>query len=123
MVTKSKPEEQAATQRATLRLWTLIAGPVLDLAAILSLPNFFVWWDPATKADRPGPDYAYPGFATTAVGGLMRLGAGRPGGRRQATGCLARGGSEQRGGHSGQQCRLGRHRAQVAAPGKRRRDL
>ena len=40
----------------------------------LTLPNFFVWWDPATKADRPGPHYAYPRFATKAVGGLMRLG-------------------------------------------------
>ena len=41
MVTKSKPEEQAATQRAAFRLWTLVAGLVLGLAAILSLPLIF----------------------------------------------------------------------------------
>jgi hypothetical protein len=43
--------------------------------AALTLPNLFIWWDAATKDEIAGPDYAYPRYATRAVGGLMRLGA------------------------------------------------
>jgi pimeloyl-ACP methyl ester carboxylesterase len=42
--------------------------------AALTLPDIFVWWDPATKEAIPGPDYAYPRYATEAVGNLLRLG-------------------------------------------------
>ena len=56
-----------------LKLPEFSLKPVANLT--LTLPSFFIWWDPATKADRPGPDYAYPRFSTKAVGGLMRLGA------------------------------------------------
>ena len=56
-----------------LKLPRFSVKPVANLT--LTLPNFFLWWDPATKEDRPGPDYAYQRYATRAVGGLMRLGA------------------------------------------------
>ena len=42
--------------------------------AALTLPNLFMWWDPATKEAIPGPDYAYPRYATEAAGNLLRLG-------------------------------------------------
>lgn len=38
------------------------------------LPNRFVWWDAARKADLPGPDQCYPRFATRALAEAYRLG-------------------------------------------------
>lgn len=38
------------------------------------LPNLFIWWDPATKEAISSPDYAYPRYATEAVGNLLWLG-------------------------------------------------
>lgn len=55
-----------------LSLPTFTVKPVANAA--LTLPNLFIWWDPATKEAIPGPDYAYPRYATEAVGGLLRLG-------------------------------------------------
>jgi alpha-beta hydrolase superfamily lysophospholipase len=43
--------------------------------ALRVLPNFFVWWDPRTKAAIPGPTHAYPRWATHALAEIMRLGA------------------------------------------------
>ena len=38
------------------------------------LPNFFLWWDPRTKADNPySIDYAYPRYPTRALGQFLRL--------------------------------------------------
>lgn len=42
--------------------------------AALTVPNLFIWWDPATKDAIAGPQYAYPRYATEAVGQLLRLG-------------------------------------------------
>jgi carboxylesterase len=42
---------------------------------ILLLPNFYMWWDPRTKADNPySIYYAYPGYPTRALAEIMRLG-------------------------------------------------
>ncbi len=41
----------------------------------LLLPNFFMWWDPRTKADNPySIYYAYPGYPTRALVEIIRLG-------------------------------------------------
>ena len=40
----------------------------------LLLPNFFIWWDPRTKADNPfSIYYAYPRYPTRALVEIMRL--------------------------------------------------
>jgi len=40
----------------------------------LLLPNFFLWWDPRTKADNPySIYYAYPRYPTRALVEIMRL--------------------------------------------------
>jgi pimeloyl-ACP methyl ester carboxylesterase len=43
-------------------------------AAMLRLPNFFMWWDPRVRADLPGPKQCYPRFASHALGEVYRLG-------------------------------------------------
>jgi len=52
--------------------------PPMTIAPLTSLAlrfgNRFVWWDPRTKADAPGPKYAYPRFATHALARIQRLG-------------------------------------------------
>jgi len=41
----------------------------------LLLPNFFLWWDPRTKAENPySIDYAYPRYPTRALVEIIRLG-------------------------------------------------
>jgi carboxylesterase len=41
----------------------------------LLLPNFFLWWDPRTKADNPySIYYAYPRYPTRALVEVLRLG-------------------------------------------------
>lgn len=41
----------------------------------LFLPNFYVWWDPRTKAENPySIYYAYPGYPSRALFEIMRLG-------------------------------------------------
>ena len=57
---------------------------------LLSLPNFFVWWDSKSKARVPGPRQCYPRFASRALAQVYRLGftilddadRARPGARR-----------------------------------------
>jgi carboxylesterase len=40
----------------------------------LLLPNFYLWWDPRTKADNPfSIYYAYPGYPTRALVEILRL--------------------------------------------------
>ena len=40
----------------------------------LLLPNFYMWWDPRTKADNPySIYYAYPGYPTRALVQFLRL--------------------------------------------------
>jgi len=40
----------------------------------LLLPNFFLWWDPRTKADNPySIDYAYPRYPTRVLVQFLRL--------------------------------------------------
>ena len=40
----------------------------------LRLPNFFIWWDPRTKADNPySIYYAYPRYPTLALVEFLRL--------------------------------------------------
>ena len=43
-------------------------------ALILALPNFMVWWDPREPMAPSDMDYAYPRYATHALGQTMRLG-------------------------------------------------
>jgi carboxylesterase len=41
----------------------------------LRLPNFFLWWDPRTRADNPySIYYAYPRYPTRALVEIIRLG-------------------------------------------------
>lgn len=41
---------------------------------VLLLPNFFLWWDPRTKADNPySIYYAYPRYPSRALAEIMRL--------------------------------------------------
>jgi alpha-beta hydrolase superfamily lysophospholipase len=42
--------------------------------AVGKLPNRFVWWDPRHRERLPGPDYAYPRFATHALVATQNLG-------------------------------------------------
>lgn len=43
---------------------------------VLVLPNFFLWWDPRTKADNPySTYYAYPRYPTRALVEMIRLGS------------------------------------------------
>jgi carboxylesterase len=40
----------------------------------LRLPNFYMWWDPRTKAKNPySIYYAYPGYPTRALAEFLRL--------------------------------------------------
>jgi hypothetical protein len=42
---------------------------------VFRLPNFFLWWDPRTKADNPySIYYAYPRYPTRALVEIIRLG-------------------------------------------------
>lgn len=36
-------------------------------------PNMFMWWDPRLRADAPGPQYAYPRYATRGLAEIMGL--------------------------------------------------
>ncbi len=52
---------------------TFLSRPLTNL--ILALPNFFLWWDPTTRADNPlTAPYAYPRYATHGLAEVMRLG-------------------------------------------------
>jgi hypothetical protein len=66
--------------------FALAIAPLLGLAFIpssltklferfaLLLPNFFLWWDPRTKANNPySIYYAYPRYPTHALGEIIRL--------------------------------------------------
>lgn len=66
--------------------FALPVAPLMGLALIppqftklferiaLMLPNFFIWWDPRTKADNPySIYYAYPRYPTRALVEFMRL--------------------------------------------------
>jgi pimeloyl-ACP methyl ester carboxylesterase len=55
-----------------LSLPTFTVKPVANAA--LTLPNLFIWWDPATKEAMPGTENSYPRFSTRAIGQLLRLG-------------------------------------------------
>jgi len=67
--------------------YAIAIAPLLGLAFIppsltnlfervaLLLPNFYMWWDPRTRADNPySIYYAYPGYPTRALVEFMRLG-------------------------------------------------
>lgn len=41
---------------------------------LLAVPNFFVWWDSERKQDVPGPEQAYPRFASRSLAEAYRLG-------------------------------------------------
>jgi carboxylesterase len=43
-------------------------------AALVRLPNKFVWWDPRVRENLPGPPMNYPRFPTRALGEALRLG-------------------------------------------------
>ncbi len=51
--------------------------PWLDLALIgraRALPNFYIWWDPRTKANNPESyPFAYPGFPSRSAGVLVSM--------------------------------------------------
>lgn len=41
---------------------------------LLYFPGFYMWWDPAKKADNPlTEDYQYPGYPIHALGEVLRL--------------------------------------------------
>jgi carboxylesterase len=74
-----------AQNRADLDFVFMIA-PLFGLAFIppwftklferiaLRLPNFYMWWDPRTKAENPySIYYAYPGYPTRALMEFLRL--------------------------------------------------
>lgn len=64
---------------------TVMVAPALSLSALpdwarsvaanllLLLPNRFYWWDSEAQAEHIGPAYAYPRFATRALGALLLL--------------------------------------------------
>jgi len=41
---------------------------------LLTIPNFFVWWDPEKKAANPGPKQCYPRFPSHGLAEVYRLG-------------------------------------------------
>jgi carboxylesterase len=43
-------------------------------AALVRLPNTFLWWNPKLRENLPGPPTNYPRFATRPLGEVMRLG-------------------------------------------------
>jgi pimeloyl-ACP methyl ester carboxylesterase len=43
--------------------------------ALLTLPNFYLWWDSKLQANVPGPKQCYPRFASHAIAQVYRLGA------------------------------------------------
>jgi pimeloyl-ACP methyl ester carboxylesterase len=49
----------------------VLTRPVV--AALITLPNGFHWWDGKRKMQRLGPVYGYPRFATRPLGELIRL--------------------------------------------------
>lgn len=54
-----------------------VPPPVSEFGKFLitRFPNRFIWWDPRYKDQIPGPDYAYPRFATKGLSEVMHLGA------------------------------------------------
>ena len=53
-----------------------VPGPVARrmTGALLTLPNFYVWWDSKLQKDLPGPKQCYPRFASHAIAQVYRLG-------------------------------------------------
>jgi carboxylesterase len=52
---------------------SFLSKPFMNV--FLTLPNFYIWWDPRTGADSPfSPPYAYPRFSFRTVSQVMRLG-------------------------------------------------
>ena len=52
---------------------------------LLRLPDFYMWWDPALKADNPlTEDYQYPGYPIHALGQVLRLAYAVEAGARQS---------------------------------------
>ena len=49
-----------------------VTRPFIKL--ILTLPNFYRWWDPVLKADAPGPQHGYPRYSSRALAQILRLG-------------------------------------------------
>jgi carboxylesterase len=43
-------------------------------AALVRLPNTFLWWDPKRRENLPGPPTNYPRFPTRGLGEALRLG-------------------------------------------------
>jgi len=43
-------------------------------SALLSVPDFFAWWDPRLKERLPGPTQCYPRFSSHALAQIYRLG-------------------------------------------------
>ncbi|MBV8365459.1 MAG: alpha/beta hydrolase [Candidatus Eremiobacteraeota bacterium] len=47
----------------------------LVASALFALPNFFMWWDPRTKANNPAvPPYAYARYPTRTLAAQLRIG-------------------------------------------------
>ena len=46
------------------------------IAAVLRLPNAYLWWNQRLRERNPGPPYAYPRFSTYALARVQRLGFG-----------------------------------------------
>ena len=61
---------------AFLRMYVLPAFLIIPFINLFSLlPNFFVWWDPRTKAKNPfSIYYAYPHYSFRTLAEIMRLG-------------------------------------------------
>ncbi len=50
----------------------LFTKPLMHM--MLTMPNFFRWWDEEHKADLPGPRHVYPRYSTRALAALLQLG-------------------------------------------------
>ncbi len=61
-----------APDLGVLSLPTWLDFPLSTLAHVL--PNFYIWWDPRTKAANPESyPFAYPGFPSRAAGVLIAM--------------------------------------------------
>jgi carboxylesterase len=74
---QNRPDLDLAMPMAAMLGLSFVPSPLTRPFAWLfnHIPDFYMWWDPRTKADNPFAfDYSYPGYSVHAMSELLKLG-------------------------------------------------
>ena len=74
---QNRPDLDLAMPIAAMLGLSFIPSPFTRPFAWLinHIPDFYMWWDPRSKADNPyAVDYSYPGYSIHAMSELLKLG-------------------------------------------------